>query len=186
MRGIILVAYIKSVLKWLLHGVQTAQSVICAFGLITCTFLIFAQVINRYWLHFEIMWFSDLALYCFIFFMFVAAVITTWREGHVAVDFFRERVTRRRPTGAAVYRVFLVVLSIAILGVFLPIAYQFMLRAMKYPEYGTLVRWFNTSWLQITLFIALALVLLHLLIIARRDIGELVRSYLTRSRGKKT
>jgi len=46
---------------------------------------------------------------------------------------------------------------------------------MKYPEYGTLVRWFNTSWLQITLAIALLLILAHLLVIARRDIAELAR-----------
>jgi len=180
------VRYIKSVLKWLLHGIQTAQGIISAIGLLSCTLLIFAQVINRYWLHFEIMWFSDLALYTFIFFMFVAAAVTTWREGHVAVDFLRERITKNKPTKAAVYRVFLVILSIAVLGVFLPIAYQFMLRAMKYPEYGTLVRWFNTSWLQITVFVALAFVLLHLLVIARSDIGEIIRNYSARSRGKKT
>jgi TRAP-type C4-dicarboxylate transport system permease small subunit len=114
--------------------------------------------------------------------MFVAASVTTWREGHVAVDIFRDKFTRNKPTRAVVYRIFLVVLSIAVLGVFLPIAYQFMLRAMKYPEYGTLVRWFNTSWLQITLFVALAFVLLHLLVIARRDISELIRSCLGRSR----
>jgi TRAP-type C4-dicarboxylate transport system permease small subunit len=178
------VRYIKSALKWILHGVQTAQGIICAVGLVACTFLIFAQVVNRYWLHFEIMWFSDLALYSFIFFMFVAAAVTTWREGHVAVDIFRDKFTRNKPIRAVVYRVFLVVLSIAVLGVFLPIAYQFMLRAMKYPEYGTLVRWFNTSWLQITLFVALAFVLLHLLVIARRDISELIRSCLGRSRRK--
>lgn len=172
---------IKSVLKRILHGVQTTQVIICTIGLILTTLLIFAQVINRYWLHFEIMWFGDLALYLFIFFMFVAAAITTWREGHVAVDVFRDRITKGKPTAAAIYRVFLVVLSIAILGVLLPIAYQFMLRAMKYPEYGTLVRWFNISWLQITLFFALAFVLLHLLIIARRDIAELIRNILHRS-----
>lgn len=172
---------IKSVLKRILHGVQTTQVIICSIGLILTTLLIFAQVINRYWLHFEIMWFGDLALYLFIFFMFVAAAITTWREGHVAVDVFRDRITKGKPTAAAIYRVFLVVLSIAILGVLLPIAYQFMLRAMKYPEYGTLVRWFNISWLQITLFFALAFVLLHLLVIARRDIAELIRNILHRS-----
>lgn len=172
---------IKSVLKRILHGVQTTQVIICTIGLILTTLLIFAQVINRYWLHFEIMWFGDLALYLFIFFMFVAAAITTWREGHVAVDVFRDRITKGKPTAAAIYRVFLVVLSIAILGVLLPIAYQFMLRAMKYPEYGTLVRWFNISWLQITLFFALAFVLLHLLVIARRDIAELIRNILHRS-----
>ncbi len=172
---------IRSVLKRMLHGVQTTQVIICTIGLILTTLLIFAQVINRYWLHLEIMWFGDLALYFFIFFMFVAAAITTWREGHVAVDVFRDRVTKDKPTAAAIYRAFLVVLSIAILGVLLPIAYQFMLRAMKYPEYGTLVRWFNISWLQITLFFALAFVLLHLLVIARRDIAELIRNILHRS-----
>ncbi len=172
---------IKSVLKRMLHGVQTTQVIICTIGLILTTLLIFAQVINRYWLHLEIMWFGDLALYLFIFFMFVAAAITTWREGHVAVDVFRDRVTKGKPIAAAIYRAFLVVLSIAILGVLLPIAYQFMLRAMKYPEYGTLVRWFNISWLQITLFFALAFVLLHLLVIARRDIAELIRNILHRS-----
>lgn len=181
----VLVTRIKSALKRILSGVQTAESAICTVGLIATTFLIFAQVVNRYWLHFEIMWFNDLALYFFIFFMFVAATIATWRESHVAVDFFRERITKNKPTGAAVYRVFLVVLSIVVLCVFLPIGYQFMLRAMKYPEYGTLVRWFNTSWLQITVFVALALVLLHLLIILRRDIRELIMNHLAGSRGKK-
>jgi C4-dicarboxylate transporter DctQ subunit len=175
------VSYIKSTLKWLLHVIQTTQGIICVIGLIATTFLIFAQVVNRYWLHFEIMWLSDLALYIFIFFMFVAAAITTWREGHVAVDSFRDRVTKNKPTATAIYRVFLVFLSIVVLSVFLPITYKFMLRAMKYPEYGTLARFFNESWLQITLFFALAFVMLHLLIIARRDIAELIRNFLLRS-----
>ena len=174
-------SYIKSALKWLLHVIQTTQGIICAIGLVATTFLIFAQVVNRYWLHFEIMWLSDLALYIFIFFMFVAAAITTWREGHVAVDFFRDRVTKNKPIATAIYRVFLVFVSIVVLSVFLPITYKFMLRAMKYPEYGTLARFFNESWLQITLFFALAFVMLHLLIIARRDIAELIRNLLLRS-----
>ncbi len=182
---IVLVTLIKSASKWILHGMQTAQGIICAVGLVACTFLIFAQVINRYWLHFEIMWFGDLALYTFIFFMLAAAVVTTWREGHVAVDFLRERITKNKPTGAAVYRVFLVVLSIAVLGVLLPIAYEFMLRALKYPQYGSLVRWFNTSWMQITLFVALAFVLLHLLIIARRDVSELIKNCSAKFRRRK-
>jgi len=179
------VRYARSILKWMLSGVQTAQVAVCVAGLIITTLLVFIEVLNRYWLHIEGMWFSDLALYCFIFFMLVAAAVTTWREGHVAVDFFRERIVRGKPTRAAIYRVFLVVLSIAVLCVLLPVAYQFMLRAMKYPEYGTLVRWFNMSWLQITLFVALAFVLGHLLVIARRDISDLIRNCLARSRSKR-
>ena len=148
---------------------------ICAVGLFITTALIFAQVVNRYFLHFEIMWFSDLALYVFVFFMLIAAAIATWREGHVAVDFLRDKIVRGRPVVAAIYRVFLDVMSVAVLCTILPVAYRFMKRAMKYPEYGTLVRWFNTSWLQITLYIALLLVLVHLLVITGRDTGELIK-----------
>ncbi len=166
--------HLKAVFKSIVNGLQVAESVVCAVGLMLTTLLIFAQVVNRYFLHFEIMWLSDLALYVFIFFMLIAAAVATWREGHVAVDFLRDRITRDRAVGAAIYRVLLDVISIAALYTILPVAYRFMKRAMKYPEYGTLVRWFNTSWLQITLYIALALVLVHLLVITARDIRELM------------
>ncbi len=175
-----IMSYVKSVLKWVLCGVEVGESVICTIALLSFTLLVFVQVINRYLVHLEIRWLSDLALYIFIFFIFIAAAVTTWREGHVAIDFLRERVMRDKPTLATIYRAFLVVLSVAILSVLLPLAYQFMLRAMKYPEYGTLG--FNTSWLQMSLFFAMALVLLHLLIIARRDITEVIRDLRHRSR----
>jgi len=165
----------KKALTALLNGIQKGEMAICLIGLIISTLLICATVVNRYWLNFEIMWLNDLALYCFVFFMFVAFAVTTWKEGHVSVDLFRKRVLKNRPVGGAFYKVFLEVLSLVILGILLPVAYQFMLRAIKYPEYGTLVRWFNTSWLQIALFISLVLVLVHLLAILRRDIKECVK-----------
>ncbi len=160
----------------ILGAVKWAETVICGVGLIVTTLLIFAQVVNRYLLHLEIMILNDLALYTFVFFMLLAAAYTTWNEGHVAVDMFREWLVKDRPVAAEIYRTLLVLLSIGILGVLLPIAYAFMRRAMEYPEWGTLVRWFNTSWLQILVFWSLLLVLLHLLIIARRDIGRLVQA----------
>jgi TRAP-type C4-dicarboxylate transport system permease small subunit len=166
----------------LLGAIKAAETAICVVGLMITTLLIFAQVINRYILHFEIMILSDLALYTFVFFMLLAAAYTTWNEGHVAVDMFREWLVKGRPVAAEVYRVFLVLLSIGILCVLLPIAYAFMRRAIEYPEYGTLVRWFNTSWLQILVFWSLLLVLLHLLVIARRDIGQLVQTIRAGSR----
>jgi C4-dicarboxylate transporter DctQ subunit len=173
--GEIQVSHITAVLKCILNGVQVTEGIVCAVGLIITTLLIFAQVVNRYFLHFEIMWLSDLALYVFVFFMLIAGAVATWREGHVAVDFLRDRIVRGRPAVGAGYRVFLDVISIAALCAILPPGYRFMRRAMKYPEYGTLVRWFNTSWLQITLAIALLLVLAHLLVIAGRDIAELAK-----------
>jgi len=166
----------------LLGAIKSAETAICGVGLIITTLLIFAQVVNRYVLHFEIMIFNDLALYTFVFFMLLAAAYTTWNEGHVAVDMFREWLVRGRPVAAEVYRVFLVLLSIGILCLLLPVAYHFMRKAVQYPEYGTLVRWFNTSWLQILVFWSLLLVLLHLLVIARRDIGQLIQAIRTGSR----
>lgn len=163
----------RGALRKILSFVENAEGAICAVGLFITSVLIFAQVINRYFLHFEIIWLNDLALYLFIFFMLVAAAYATWREGHVAVEFLRDRIVKDKPVLAAVYRVILDVMSITALCTMLPAAYRFMKRAIKYPEYATLVRWFNTSWLQITLFIALVLVLLHLVVILGRDIGEI-------------
>jgi C4-dicarboxylate transporter DctQ subunit len=176
------VSQAKAMLKRILGVVRLAEVVLCSIGLFATTLLIFAQVLNRYWLHFEIMIFGDLALYLFIFFMLLAATMTTWREGHVSVDFFRDKLLGARPMGMAVYRVVIVVLSIVILCIFLPTAYQFMLQAIRHPQYGTLVRWFNTSWLQTTLFVASTLVLVHLLVIAGRDINQLRRVWQPKTR----
>jgi C4-dicarboxylate transporter DctQ subunit len=171
------VSRIKTILKGTLRMVETAEGAVCAIGLFITSLLIFVQVINRYFVHLEIMWLSDLALYVFVFFMLLAAAYATWREGHVAVDFLREGIVRGRPVLAAAYRIALDVLSIAALCTIMPVAFAFMKRAMKYPEYGTLVRWFNTSWLQVTLFVSLVLVFVHLLVILGRDIGELHRTW---------
>lgn len=165
----------KTAFQRLLHVIQDAEGIVCAIGLFMTTLLIFAQVINRYFLHFEIMWLSDLALYIFIFFMLIAAAYATWKEGHVAVDFLRDKFVKGNPRLSAAYRLGLNLLALAALWTILPVAYKFMKRAMKYPEYGTLVRWFNTSWLQITLFVALFLVLIHLLVIIGKDIGDLYK-----------
>jgi TRAP-type C4-dicarboxylate transport system permease small subunit len=168
----------------ILEAVKSAETVICGVGLIVTTLLIFAQVINRYLLHFEIMFLNDLALYTFIFFMLVAASYTTWKEGHVAVDLFRERMVGTRPVAAAVYRLALVLIAIVLLCLLLPGAFAFMWQAVHYPQWGTLVRWFNESWLQSFVFWSLLLVLLHTLIIAGRDIGRLVRTIRTGSGGE--
>jgi len=167
----------KTLFNRILNIVQTVEGAVCAVGLFLTTLLIFAQVLNRYLLHFEIMWLSDLALYIFVFFMLVAAAYATWKEGHVAVDFLRDHFVRGRPRLAVAYRLGLNLLALAALWTILPVAYRFMARAIKYPEYGTLVRWFNTSWLQITLFVMLFLVLIHLLVIIGRDIRDLIRVF---------
>ena len=171
----------KSPLKSLLQIIEEGESAICTVLLIIITFLIFAQVVNRYWLHFEIMWFNDMALYGFVFFMFLAAAFATVRQGHVSVDFIRNMIVKERPLRAALYRIFLGFLAIAVLSILLPVGYQFMLEALQYPEYGTLVRWFNTSWLQITLVVSIVLMLIHLLQIMQKDIGDIRKNLAGRS-----
>jgi len=168
---------IKSALRRILHGVQSAETVICVIGLIVTTLLTFAAVLNRYWLHISGMWFSNLSLFSFIFFMLLAVTVTTWQEGHVAVDFFRTKFLKGKPRSLAVHRLCLVALSIGFACAFLPASYKFMLRALKYPEYGTVVRWFNTSWLMVIPFIALVLLLVHLLVIAHKDIGGVIDAF---------
>ncbi|NWF57452.1 MAG: TRAP transporter small permease subunit [Syntrophaceae bacterium] len=160
----------------ILKGIQAGEMILALASLTAATLLIIAQVLNRYWLRFEIMWLSDLALYAFIFFMFTAFAAATWKEGHVSVDLVKNQVFKNRPVWAATYRVFLVILSMVILGsLFFPLT-PFMKRAIQYPEYGTLVRWFNTSWLMIWLFIAFVLVMIHLFVLLRRDLRELAKA----------
>ena len=168
-------------MKKLLKAIELVELNFCLITMAATTVLICATVFNRYIFHYEIMWLNDAALYIFVAFMFVAFAVCAFREGHISIDMFWKKTFQNMPKGKAFYRVFLAALSIAILVIFLPTVYRFMLRAMQYPEYGTLIRWFNTSWLQIFLFICLLLCLLHLLVILARDLKEFVKVRQTKS-----
>ncbi len=168
-------------MKKLLKAIELIELNFCLITMSATTLLICATVFNRYIFHYEIMWLNDAALYVFVSFMFVAFAVCAYREGHISIDMFWKKAFHNMPKGGAFYRVFLVALSIAILVIFLPTAYRFMLRARQYPEYGTLIRWFNTSWLQIFLFVCLILCLLHLLVILARDLKEFVKVLQTKS-----
>ncbi len=175
----------KKFFQSILQAIESVEMTFCLITMTITTVLICATVINRYILHYEIMWLNDLALYIFVFFMFTAVAVTASREGHISIDMFYKQVFRDKPKGMAFYKLFLVAFSIFILCVFLPVAYAFMKRAIQYPEYGTLLRWFNTSWIQIFLFIGLLLVLMHLLVILGRDIKEFIKVSKPQSRGGK-
>ncbi|ADE56355.1 MULTISPECIES: TRAP transporter small permease [Aminobacterium] len=143
--------------------IEIFENTICAAGLVLTTVLVFAQVVNRYWLHFEIMWLSDLALYFFTFFMLLAIALTTRVEGHTSVDVFLETFFKgeHMAKSRAIYIMILNLISIVIMFAFLPVVLKFTLRAITYPEYGTLVRWFNTSWLVECMFMMLVLSIFH-------------------------
>ena len=75
------------------------ENVVCAAGLFITTFMTFFQVLNRYWLHYQIIWLSDLSLFIFIGFMFLVIPLTTRQNGHTGVDVFVESVFAKRPLG---------------------------------------------------------------------------------------
>jgi TRAP-type C4-dicarboxylate transport system permease small subunit len=176
------VTTIKRGILRIYRSIILAESIFCFIGLSVTILLITAQVFNRYWLHFEIMWFSDLALYIYLMYMFVAATLATSRESHVSVDSFRDNITKKGERATAIYKLGLLILSIVIASFFIPVSYQLMAKALQYPEYGTLVPWFNTSWIRLVLTISYSLVILHLIIIARRDIRNLITLYRLKTR----
>jgi len=177
--------YINIFIKKTLKVIGITENVICAIGLWVTTILIFCAIVNRYFVHLPIMWFNDLALYCFIFFMLITSSLTTRERGHTSVDVFRQKFFKGKPRADTIYYIFLNIVSIVIVVIFLPITWKFMLRAMKYPEYGTLVRWFNTSWLMSTLFISVILILIHLFTLLVKDVDKLKKMNIKYGGGKK-
>jgi len=174
--------YVKLVMKRVLGTLQSIEAAICGAGLFIVTLLIFAQVLNRYWLGLPIMWLENLALHVFIWTILLALVVTTWREAHAKVEVSQEVVLKNKPRALSVHRLCMVIIAIAVVGTFIPVAYNYMLWGMKYPEYDTLIRWVNLGWARTLLFVVFVLLLVHLLHIASRDGANLVKIWRAKSR----
>jgi C4-dicarboxylate transporter, DctQ subunit len=139
------------------------ENIICYTGLMACSILVFIQVLNRYLLHFEIMWIGDLTLYLYVPFMFLTISMTAREKGHTTVDVFVSMFFKGRERAFLIYQAGMNLLVVTILFYLLPLGYKLFLHAVKYPEYGTLVPWFNTSWNREMLFIVLILCTIHAL-----------------------
>jgi len=150
------------VFNFLQQGITAVEKWICAAGLFASTLLTFAQVINRYWLHYEIMWIGDMALYIFVITYILAIALAASQKGHIAVEMLPERIFRDKPVGKQAYAVAMDVLTLTAILVFLHPAYGFFRQSIRYPEYGTLVRWFNTGWLVQVMFVTIVLSALHM------------------------
>jgi C4-dicarboxylate transporter DctQ subunit len=138
------------------------ENLLCAFGIIFATAFTVIQIVNRYWLHFEIMWISDLVLYVFVRAAIISIAITTREDAHTAVDVFMERIFR----GKKAFKVSKILINFASLGIIwliMPIFYAYFLRALKFDEWGTLVPWFNTSWLVEAIFVMFVLCVFHII-----------------------
>ncbi|HPI98634.1 MAG TPA: TRAP transporter small permease subunit [Synergistales bacterium] len=150
------------------------ENTVSSVGLIVTTVLIFAQVINRYWLHFEVMWINDLALYIFVLTVFITVALTTRERGHTAVEMLQEHLFLRRPFAGSIYFLFRSIASLCVAIIFYLPIYKFFLRSIKYPEYGTLVRWFNTSWLVYSMYFMICLIIFHLSVQIVEDLMDVI------------
>jgi TRAP-type C4-dicarboxylate transport system permease small subunit len=141
--------------------VAVAENAISAFGLMFATLFTVVQIVNRYWLHYEIMWLADLNLYVFVAGSIFSIALTTRLDAHTCVDVFVELLCK----GAKAKKMSKILINFASLGllcVILPLFYAYFLRALKYDEWGTLVPWFNTSWLVESVFVMFVLNVFHI------------------------
>jgi TRAP-type C4-dicarboxylate transport system permease small subunit len=141
--------------------VAMAENAIAAFGLIFATLFTVVQIVNRYWLHYEIMWLADLNLYVFVAGSIFSIALTTRQDAHTCVDVFVELLFRG-VKAKKLSKIFINLVSLGILCVILPLFYAYFLRALKYDEWGTLVPWFNTSWLVEAIFVMFVLNIFHI------------------------
>ncbi|MCF7936300.1 MAG: TRAP transporter small permease subunit [Synergistales bacterium] len=139
------------------------EDIICYTAILTVTFLVFFKVLNRYLFRFEIMWIGDFTLYLFIFYVFAAILFTTRENGHTSVEVVAHMIYNKAPQLEKPYTITLRLVSILTACIFTIPVFHFAARSMKYPQYGTLCRWFNTSWLMQAMFVMIVLVVAHLL-----------------------
>jgi TRAP-type C4-dicarboxylate transport system permease small subunit len=137
------------------------ENAISAFGLMFATFFTVVQIVNRYWLHYEIMWLSDLNLYVFVLASIFAIALTTREDAHTCVDVFVELLCRGEKM-KKLSKILINAVGLGILCTLLPLFYAYFLRALKFDEWGTLVPWFNTSWLVEAIFVMFILNIFHI------------------------
>ncbi len=142
--------------------IKIFEDILAFIGLWLITILIVVQVANRYLFHFETMGIGDLSLYIFIFLAFLSIAITTREKGHASLTIFHDIILKNNPEKQYLYRIIMNITSLIVVGTFIYLSYKFLSMALKYPEYGTLVKWFNTSWLRVSLSIMGVLVFFHL------------------------
>lgn len=161
------------------------EFVAASIGLCVAIVLTFCQVVNRYWLNFEIMWISDLALFVFIFTIYIAISYGASQKTHIAVDMLPEYLCGDSPVKKHLFQIFKYAVSIAmVLGMVSP-AWKQIKRAYRYPEFATLIRWFNMSWFFYAMGAMMVLTILHYLWHIADNAYELRKlAWVSRNEGK--
>jgi len=150
-------------MKRIIDFLTKVEIILGSVGLCASIALTFCQVVNRYWLNFEIMWISDLALYIFIFTVYVAISYGASQKTHIAVDILPEYLCGDSQTKKYAFEIFKYSVTILMVLSMAPSVWRLLKRAFRYPEYATLIRWFNTSWFVYALGAMMVLTVLHCL-----------------------
>ena len=164
---------VRLVFNFLQQGITAVEKWICSMGLLVSTLLVFAQVINRYWLHYEVMWIGDMALYVFVITYILAIALAASQKGHISVEMLPDHLFRNKPRGKLAYTFTMDVVTLVSILVFLSPVYKFFRMSLQYPEYGTLIRWFNTGWLVQVMFYTMVLSALHMGFHVLQDVFEM-------------
>jgi len=127
------------------------------------TLLACIQVFNRYLLHFEIMGIGDLYVYIYVICLYASLAYTTKVGGHTAVEVLQNFLKRRSPRASRLHGLAMQACSLMILLFFLSPASHTFRDAIRFPEWSTLVPWFNVSWLAYAMLLSLCLCVYHML-----------------------
>ena len=151
----------KAFMTKFFNGLRKAEFVLGALGLVASILLTFWQVVNRYWLHYEIMWIGDLALYVFIFTIYVAISYGAAVKTHICVDILPDALCGDDKVRRAWFDLFKSLAAIAMIVSMWGPMWRAVRRAWRYPEYASIVRWFNISWLSYAMGAMAVLAALH-------------------------
>lgn len=172
-------------MKRIFQRLSQAELFLASCGLLVTVLLIFCQVINRYWLHYEIMWINDFALYIFIFTIYISIPYGASQKTHIAVDVLPDVFYRNSKVKRAVFEIFKSTITIVMIFGMVGPTWTLVKRALKYPEYATLIRWFNMNWLTHAMGVMVILVILHYGWHAASSVFELKKLYwLSHNQGK--
>ncbi|WP_462363853.1 TRAP transporter small permease, partial [Pyramidobacter porci] len=123
-------------MKKLFSFLQKTEFFLGSLGLLLAIILTFCQVVNRYWLHFEIMWISDAALYIFIFTIYVAISYGAAVKTHIAVDILPDVLCKNSRAKRALFDMAKSAVTVAMILAMWSPTLRVVKRAWKHPEFA--------------------------------------------------
>ena len=143
----------------------SVEKTIASIFLLLTTTVAFFQVLNRHIFHIEIMGLGDICIYAYMICLFFAFAFASKEGMQTAVEIIQNKIADRSAKAGTYYAIVMDLFSIAVVVTFLLPLYTAVKKAARYPEWGTLIRWFNQSWLMYILFFTFCLSLFHMLFI---------------------